>query len=95
MILKIVKNKLTIDNPHQKDIVQFTLTAKNIGIQAYTVGVTGACFTFCAYLLTEVGDHTASVVCYAVCGALTGSTTYTTFRKLFQKKLKNNYSFQL
>jgi hypothetical protein len=78
---EILKN---IDDPHLKDLANFAITSKDISFQIVTVGVGAACFAACAHLLTEMGDHTSSVICYGICGSITGYSSYTAFRRIWQ-----------
>lgn len=81
---EILKN---IQDPHQKDIANFTLTAKDLAFAAVIGGFYPSCLAWCAYLLTEVGDHAAAMLCYTACSGFLGIASYTSFRKIWQ-----NYS---
>ncbi len=74
----------SIEDPHQKDIANFAITSKDIALQAVNLGAGAACFGYCYFFLSELGDHTASGICYVFCAAFMGITTYTAFRRVWQ-----------
>jgi hypothetical protein len=77
----------SIQDPHQKDIANFTLTTKDLAFAAIIGGFYPSYLAWCAYLLTEVGDHAAAMLCYTVCSGFIGIASYTAFIKIWQ-----NYS---
>lgn len=81
---EILKN---IEDPHQKDLANVALTTKDIAFVAAIGGFYPACLAWCAYLLSEVGDHASAMLCYVACSGFLGVASYTAFRKIWQ-----NYS---
>lgn len=72
-----------IEDPYQKDWTYAVLTAKECFEQTQLLGVGVWCYYTCVTVM-EVGDHFASLLCYAGCSAWTGYVSYRGFRKVWQ-----------
>lgn len=78
-----------INNPHQKDLVNAGLTAKQILLSPQIWGHIGVFLAFKGAIIIELADHIFCALCYSyiIISLIDPYMTYTSFRALWQ-----NYS---